>query len=433
MGRTAQDFETHGVQNIRRYLRSFTIPEPPPCSYHDMINLPPVTAKSKSHQNQALQVQPENYRCLENMRPIAQDKEALIHWLDKNMPDSKDVKGKKVTMYQLPDKLSDRFFTHRMCDIYHMESWLTLPLVTLFHVLHYTMPEATNWGLHLGEAHHTLFRYQVWRPEKVTEAQIEPAKVQEEEKEKTAPPCPVVIAYQTPYVLSPSDFQEFVDCRSFPCFIRGAAKNAPYSGKHKLWATLWDTCRVEDAQWFFLTTYTHWVVGHFTSSGRIAFVSQIFHFQNRSPTLLEWLTYWMSSAMKYGDTYNLPKVYEPISEELDFEMGADLPPLPRARSESYWPGRDDEPGTQAILDYIHEEWEEEAALTAGGNTIGLPPRNNLDMTRPDIVKWMASCRQPTHRKLDQDDLDCPIGLDAEWAEHEMFEPGAPRGEWMIST
>lgn len=138
MGRTAQDFETHGVQNIRRYLRSFTIPEPPPCSYHDMINLPPVTAKSKSHQNQALQVQPENYRCLENMRPIAQDKEALIHCeafiferaqvaerivflyigLDKNMPDSKDVKGKKVTMYQLPDKLSDRFFTHRMSDIY---------------------------------------------------------------------------------------------------------------------------------------------------------------------------------------------------------------------------------------------------------------------------------------------------------------------------
>lgn len=93
-----------------------------------------------------------------------------------------------------------------------------------------------------------------------------------------------------------------------------------------------------------------------------------------------------------------------------------------------------EPGIQAITTgYIVEEWEEEAAITEGGNSLGLPARNNVDMTRPDIVMWMASCMHPKHRRLDQDDLDCPVDLDAEWAEHEMFEPGASRGEWMIST
>lgn len=141
MGRTAQDFETHGLQSMRKYLRSFTLPEPPLCSYHDMINLPPVTAKSKSHQNQALHVQPEDYRNLENMRPIAQTNERLLSctqflfWkgsksltyiifvyagLNANIlsePPSDGEDGKKNILYILPDKLSERFFTQRMSDI----------------------------------------------------------------------------------------------------------------------------------------------------------------------------------------------------------------------------------------------------------------------------------------------------------------------------
>ncbi|KAH9484310.1 hypothetical protein JR316_0003791 [Psilocybe cubensis] len=413
MGRTAQDFETHGVQSMRKYLRSFTLPDPPTCAHYDLINLPPVTTKSKSHQNQALRVQPEDYRTLECIRFIFQSKENILSWLNENipgkLPKSKLEETKKKIeniRYILPDKLSERFFSQRMSDISHL-------------------PDSIDWELCEGDTRSPLFRYQVWKKGPFNKPRIYIPNT----------PSPIVIAYQTPYVLSPGDFEEFVNCKSFPSFMKGPRPNAPFSGKFKLWATLWDACRVEDAMWFFLTTYTHWAVGQFTEGGGVAFISSVFHYKNRSPTLLEWLTYWMATAMKAPDTKVLPRVYEPITESLAFEIDSDKPfSAGRARSESYWPGRDDEPGTQAITsDYIIEQWEEEVAITEGGNSLGLPAKNNIDMKRPDIVEWMSSCMNPKYRKLDQDDLDCPVDLDAEWAEHEMFVPGAPRGEWMIST
>jgi len=81
MGRTAYDFETHGLKNIRTYIRNFELPRPDALTgsqkdwhfLHGRLGGPPyvpATDVNKSHKNH-LEVRHEKWRYLENIKHLS--------------------------------------------------------------------------------------------------------------------------------------------------------------------------------------------------------------------------------------------------------------------------------------------------------------------------------------------------------------------------
>ena len=77
MGRSAYDFEDHGLKNIRTYVRNFELPRPDALSERDwlfMLGQEPrtrlATDVNKSHKN-TLETRHEKWRYLENIHSLS--------------------------------------------------------------------------------------------------------------------------------------------------------------------------------------------------------------------------------------------------------------------------------------------------------------------------------------------------------------------------
>ncbi|KAH0830544.1 hypothetical protein J3R83DRAFT_1998, partial [Lanmaoa asiatica] len=115
-----------------------------------------------------------------------------------------------------------------------------------------------------------------------------------------------------PWVLSAKDLQEFSRGQSFPDrtsldALRDKAQNT-FHGKEWLWSKIWDTCICRDCQWFIVTTYTHWVFGVFSAGWTASFVSPVYVFDSRMPTILGVLVFWLISAMGYPGGFVVPEI-----------------------------------------------------------------------------------------------------------------------------
>ncbi|KAJ7063273.1 hypothetical protein C8F01DRAFT_69063 [Mycena amicta] len=159
----------------------------------------------------------------------------------------------------------------------------------------------------------------------------------------------IVVAFQPPWILSSADIHEFAKCRSFPPYVGvGHAYPTELDSKQRLWAKIWDTCVSNHTPWFVLTSYNHWVFGVFSSAWTAAFVSEVCEFSSFSPTVLEWLTFWVASAMRLKGWRRLPKVPEPVTLGPVF-----IPPNHNtnfetpASSESNWNGKSQDADSSA--------------------------------------------------------------------------------------
>lgn len=145
----------------------------------------------------------------------------------------------------------------------------------------------------------------------------------------------------------------------------------------------------------------------------------------------------------------MSQVFEPIRYPNDVTMDICGPnPGKGVRSESHWEGADQ--GWHIQLSFCHlpltavSPLEPEGAAvdnlsvcwsgTGSYNSNGdpLPPfRIRVDMNSPALRKWIDSV-QPTHKGIDEDDLECPFDIEAEWPEEVFFEAGRAHGDWMIA-
>ncbi|KAF7322950.1 Microtubule associated protein [Mycena chlorophos] len=331
---------SRGTDNLRGYLREATLP---PMTNDAAAPKMPAPGH-KSHLNH-LSVRPQSWRRLESIYPFKNFsmEEVVVRWIDTHIPetslgveDMDAATGERLTIpcppiYNIP--LRDE---RRPTNIQRLTPWIdNLPLMTVQRTIHLLYPETQGWAFDLKdtqEADTKIFQHFMW-----TYMRDDLPDDQFDQIGRRS----VVVAFQPPWILSAADIQEFAKCRSFPPYVGvGHAYPTELESKERLWAKIWDTCVTNHTPWFVLTSYNQWVFGVFSSGWTAAFVSDVCNFDSFSPTVIEWLTFWVASAMRLKGWRHIPKVPEPVTlgpvfipptHNADFETPAN--------SESNWNGK----------------------------------------------------------------------------------------------
>lgn len=73
---------------------------------------------------------------------------------------------------------------------------------------------------------------------------------------------------------------------------------------------MWDMCTKQKCRFFVLTNYYQWVFGCFSEGWTSGFCTVVHSTENRDPSLLETLLFWVVSSMQLPDTssFVIPKV-----------------------------------------------------------------------------------------------------------------------------
>ncbi|THH05244.1 hypothetical protein EW145_g4943 [Phellinidium pouzarii] len=206
-----------------------------------------------------------------------------------------------------------------------------------------------------------------------------------------------------------------------------------FNTAHKVWGKLYDICKQNDCSRFVLTNYNQWVFGGFSSqSWQYGFTTRIKQActndqcgqksnskekqpVSRTPTVLEYLTYWIVSSMFLPDHFVLPSVLEMVDLQMAINDDTDMSPHPPSQqnlnviplgnnepSESAWSqlskGLSDissSAGVQICLQsdsgntpppFLNADWqsvptltaiseEKENSITEWKNNVPLPPAN----------------------------------------------------------
>ncbi|KXN82092.1 hypothetical protein AN958_03250 [Leucoagaricus sp. SymC.cos] len=259
----------------------------------------------KSHKNN-LTVRSEAWRRLENIYQIdpmgfAQQ---ILTWAShtiKDMPfkheDPHMVERLSLGTRRedgLPDQLD-----HPMDTIDRLGAFLdTLPLMSAQRLFHILYPDTLLWRfqLHQGfDIDQTIFDYFLW------------TRTQRSDEE---PQNRLVVAYQPPWILTQADFEEFVRCapKLPPHVTPGHAYPPDLLSKHRVWAKLWDICVQNNTKWFVVTSWNVWAFGGFSDGWCSGIISDIWHLDEHTPSILECLTFWMASAMERKGSYRRPQV-----------------------------------------------------------------------------------------------------------------------------
>ncbi|KAJ7155992.1 hypothetical protein C8R43DRAFT_1087364 [Mycena crocata] len=308
-----------GTDNLRCYLRETKLPQ----MTNDAMapKMPP--AGHKSHQNH-LQVRPQAWRRLESIysfNDLSMDDIVQLIWptyrkfsgIDSHIPDTSlgvededSLTGERLTIPCTPVFNIPFHNERRPTDIMRLSPWLdNLPLMTVQRIIHLLYPETRPWGFVLNDENDSdrkIFQYFLWSLPQF-DADTTPAMHAEIGRKS------VVVAFQPPWILSEQDIKEFSQCRSFPPFrVPGNAFPTPLESKERLWAKIWDACVSKNTPWFVLTSYNQWVFGVFSAGWTAAFVTGVCDFNAYSPTVVEWLTFWVASAMRLKGWRGIPKV-----------------------------------------------------------------------------------------------------------------------------
>ncbi|KAF8163279.1 hypothetical protein B0H34DRAFT_694779 [Crassisporium funariophilum] len=310
MGRTVQDFETYGIQNLRSFMRGCTLPNLDNCDPRDFTRLLEIDWYNKIYKNR-LNVRSEPWRKLENIYklPAFITGSVIPDWLN-GLPSGTlrrviiDAKERPEARSNLAGILPE-FWAHKPCVFNNVIPWMDLALVTATKVLHHSHPSTRDWAFVLCEGDRedlAIFRHFVWCPPIYQQRGFRGTRV-----------GLLVVAIQPHWVLTDKDLEKFVNCKSFPPFsMPGYAFPSVLEGPIRVWAKMWDTCVNAKAQYFVLSTYNQWVFGGFSEGYRTGFVSPIYKNDATSPTIIEYLSFWVATSMKLNNTYGLPKVGDEV-------------------------------------------------------------------------------------------------------------------------
>jgi hypothetical protein len=248
MGRTAYDFNEHGLKNIRTYVRNFELPRPDALSEKDllfMLGQGPratrlATDVNKSHKN-TLESRHEKWRYLENIRHLSLEVisplkcESLLIGNqragdERNISSRDKYRAPQYAHHSWSSVLQPTIYTcvsapaavlscsnrHReVCSqqlsqvessrsriFFSMVPWLNLLLVTATRILHISHTGTESFAfqpLNNTANDRNIFRYLIWS---------------DKDAKSHEPRGSVLVAYQPPYILTPTDLEEFVSCKA---------------------------------------------------------------------------------------------------------------------------------------------------------------------------------------------------------------------------
>ncbi|KAG6832395.1 hypothetical protein H0H92_002663 [Tricholoma furcatifolium] len=163
----------------------------------------------------------------------------------------------------------------------------------------------------------------------------------------------LIVAIQPPWVLSDRDMEMFTKLRDFPpsessgCAFQFTGK---LSSEQRLWAKLYDVCVEHRTRWFVLTSYNTWCFGVFSPGWNHAFVSHVFKYDARDPSVVKVLMFWIASSMRMAHTKATRLMPEPITHVFtppNMKSSSNVTEADIADSESHWTGKDDEASSSA--------------------------------------------------------------------------------------
>ncbi|KAI0827205.1 hypothetical protein BC628DRAFT_1409964 [Trametes gibbosa] len=110
----------------------------------------------------------------------------------------------------------------------------------------------------------------------------------------------IAILALPPWMLGAGDLQEFSSRRKFQrneLEKEPQAPSKPWSNATKVWAMVYDSCRVSGYRWFVVTTYDKWVFGTWSLEWSGADVTEPIPFdRTRGMSVVQILTFWLECA-----------------------------------------------------------------------------------------------------------------------------------------
>ncbi|KAL5511590.1 hypothetical protein ACEPAH_4807 [Sanghuangporus vaninii] len=335
----SQPSEPPVSSNIRLYLANAILPEL--ILAPDAPSMP--SERQKTHRIN-LAVRPERYRRLRNIHRIKREylDVRCFDFLQKHISTTPvEVVNENPVVYDAPKLPCIGFQTDidipRALRRYDQlqTSWLEYSVLETVRAVLCLVPEYRN----IVTCHQfvpndpsrdddsEVFRYFMWERASNVEAP----------STSLGPSVKYILAYQLPWVLGPRDIELFADKRlkslpSYEACIEDGQKR--YNSTHKLWAKLWDICKLHDCHWFILTNYDQWVFGGFTEGWENGYTMGVIDghgrdkprlgangeaILHRTPKLLEYLVYWTLSSMGVPDSFYIP----PVPDEIPIEMAID--------------------------------------------------------------------------------------------------------------
>ncbi|KAF9005627.1 hypothetical protein BDQ17DRAFT_1469825 [Cyathus striatus] len=297
--------------DLRSYLQCCALPE----MIVDVRWIPDFLLDGhKSHKNH-LSVQAEQWRRLETINPIemtSKIESCIVSGLEAYIPqtaiDITEYEKETGERFSVPYPLNSRpnEYLARPTDILRLMSWVdNLSLMTVQRTMHCVFPDTQDWSFqhdNKWEVDSDIFSHFTW--ELRDPVLLRDAHIKREAKKKS-----VVIAVQPPWILSQMDMKQFSNCKSFPpCHVAGNAFPVALDSKHRVWAKIWDLCVQKESHWFVLTSYNQWVFGAFSPGWTTAFTTKVFNFDQKDPSIILHLAFWIASAMRLPGTCLLTKV-----------------------------------------------------------------------------------------------------------------------------
>ncbi|KAH9854133.1 hypothetical protein C2E23DRAFT_727038 [Lenzites betulinus] len=256
-------------------------------------SLPPLPPPGHRGHANKLCVEHEQHRRLDRMYNIMAFPEAALECTGFNLPmtrtgdaDFDHENGGGISVPARGFQINQTNPIGKPADIDKVLRWvLEYPLATANHMMHLVYPDTLDYTIQGGvvdDADRTILQWAKWGRDDIT---ITEAKDTWSES--------VIFIVQPPWILTEADLERFVGCPTFP----RPDSDANLRSHERLWGKIWDLCAQKHSHWFVLTTYWGWVFGAFSSARTCAFTSHVIPFDSKEPTIVQYLFFWLSSAV----------------------------------------------------------------------------------------------------------------------------------------
>ncbi|KAF8581959.1 hypothetical protein K439DRAFT_1618635 [Ramaria rubella] len=316
-------------QNLRLYLSEASLPYMPldrRCPYVDQD-------RRVDPDLFLLAPEPDSMRKLKLILHLVPDvlNKKIEHFIEQNIPSERidavygDHAHEGPAHICVPASSFNIFYRPpgRLTGIQTMALWLRMPLLTAGRIMRIVWPEQTrDFCLKSstpttvrGSPDESLYRAYYWE---------QCRNINHNEVDEST--CKLVVASVAPWALSPLDMDDFMRINK-----------------------IWDECTSKRCPYFVLSVYHGWVFGVFLQGWTTALISDVITHTATKPTLMQWLLFWIASAMKIPGCWKPPALKRFCNPDIRDKAGV---------SEKYsFTGTEDQKSRANIKS--NEDWFEE--------------------------------------------------------------------------
>ncbi|KAI0831205.1 hypothetical protein BC628DRAFT_1311948 [Trametes gibbosa] len=289
--------------DLRRYASLAVLPQ-----MELNPSLPPLPPPGHRGHANKLSIEHEPYRRLDCMYNIIAFPETVSECTDFNLPmtrtgdaDYDPENGGGISVPARGFKINQSNPIGKPADIDKVLRWvLEYPLATVNHIMHLVYPATVDFIMQSGgddDVDKKIFRWARWGRDEVTITEAQDTWSES-----------VIVVVQPPWILTQADLERFVECPTFP----PPNSHTNMQSHDRLWGKIWDLCAQKHSHWFVLTTYWGWVFGAFSAGRTRAFTSHVIPFDTKEPTIVQYLFFWLSSAVAshVHGVWSIPEVSE---------------------------------------------------------------------------------------------------------------------------